>query len=153
MGIEVQDPETVGMRCSFISQTLCPISLHFWPAHSPKLHFSLCHCRLGPLLLNLPLCPLLQTSAVSNLALWPTSPLPIYLNISPIASAPLSFPSFPHAFYILMLLFSLSAALSSSILFSLFFFFNLHCSRVPSPIFFIQNFHLISQVKLVLLVY
>lgn len=35
-----------------------------------------------PLLLNLLLCPLFKSSAVSNLPPCPTLPLPIYLNIS-----------------------------------------------------------------------
>lgn len=80
-----------GLQCIFISLQVWWLSLPFWQLH---FSFSLCHRRPGPPLLNLPLCPLLQTSAVSNLALWPVSPLPIYLHISPIASAPLSFPSF-----------------------------------------------------------
>lgn len=48
-----------------------------------------------PLLLNLLLRPLFKSSAVSNLPLCPTLPLPIYLNISPIAQASLSHSSFP----------------------------------------------------------
>lgn len=63
-----------------------------WLLLSPKLHFSDCQQKPGPLLLNF---LLLQTSAVSNLAPWPTSPFLIYLHILPIASASLSFPSFP----------------------------------------------------------
>lgn len=86
-----------GIQCIFIPAPFCWLSLPLWPAHCSKLHFSPCHRRPGPLLLNLPLCPPLQTSAVSNLALWPTLPLPIYLHISPIAYEPLSFPSLPRS--------------------------------------------------------
>lgn len=95
-------------RCIFIPQSLWAFLSH------TRLHtafLSLVTGSRGPMPLNLPLCPLLQTSAVSNLAPWPPSPLRIYLNISPIACAPLSFPSIPRSFHLLMQPSSLSAAL------------------------------------------
>lgn len=110
------------------------VSFSFW--WSSSLPLSLCHQRSGPLLVNLPLCPLLQTSAVSNLALWPTSPLPIYLHISPIASAPLSFPCIPHLYRTLYSCCSPAYQLPSLPLAAFIFplvFLNLHCSSTPSP--------------------
>lgn len=94
---------------SLLDQHMDLNTIFFRPRRQPR-----------PLLLKLLHRPLLQTSAVSNLALRPMLPLPIYLHISPIASV---LPSlFTRTFCILLLLTSLSAPLPSSLFVQVFFF-------------------------------
>lgn len=94
----MQDPEKVSKAFLFLHPFFF---FSFWPTHGFKLYFSLCHWR--PPLLNLPLCPPLQTSAVSNLALWPPCCFPFISISHPSPLRHSRFPSslvlYPHFLY------------------------------------------------------